>query len=73
MSRAIESQLGTPIDYPASWTIGDKPSDIGFGAALGTRTALLRSRYWSPGDLTCTPDLVGDSLQEVACRIMGSA
>jgi D-glycero-D-manno-heptose 1,7-bisphosphate phosphatase len=73
MGRSVERQLGEPIDYPASWTIGDKLSDIEFGAALGTRTALLRSRYWSPGDLTRAPDLLADSLLEAARRIAAPA
>jgi hypothetical protein len=43
-------------------TIGDKPSDIEFGRALGTRTAFIRSRYWSSHYLRARPDLIAESL-----------
>ena len=66
----MERQLGRPIDYAASWTIGDKPSDLGFGAALGTRTVLLRSRYWRDGGLPTQPDIVADSLYQAAAAIL---
>lgn len=62
LARQIEKQLGHSIDYATSWTVGDKISDIGFGRALGTRTILLRSRYWQPGELTFQPDRIADSL-----------
>jgi D-glycero-D-manno-heptose 1,7-bisphosphate phosphatase len=66
----IEQQLGVPIDYPASWTIGDKVSDVGFGRAVGSHTILLRSRYWQPGDLSIRPNVVTESLLEAVRTIV---
>ena len=70
MTQQIEEQLGETIDYPASWTIGDKPSDIEFGQQLGTRTALLRSRYWKPSTLAVQPDHLADTLLEAVQRVI---
>ena len=70
MVQAIENALGG-IDYRQSWMVGDKPTDICFGAALKTKTALLRSRYWKPEDLSLLPDIVDDSLYRVANRLLG--
>ncbi|MEQ1895751.1 MAG: HAD family hydrolase [Vicinamibacterales bacterium] len=70
MARAIESKLGAPIDYAESWTIGDKLSDIGFGQALGTRTALLVSRYWTTIDPQCQPTLLSESLHDAVREIL---
>lgn len=67
MARRIEDSLGY-IDYARSWTVGDKPSDVEFGRRLGTRTALIRSHYWSEGDLLVRPSLVVDSLLDMAQR-----
>ena len=64
LARQIEVQLGEPIDFRGSWTIGDKPSDMEFGQALGTRTILLQSRYWSPSELQLKPDDICGSLLE---------
>jgi D-glycero-D-manno-heptose 1,7-bisphosphate phosphatase len=72
MAARVEEQLGEPIDYAASWTIGDKVSDFEFGTALGTRVALIRSRYWQDGDLPRAPVLVVDSLYEAALRLCGA-
>lgn len=69
MVRQIVAKLYGPVDYAASWTIGDKVSDIEFGLSIGTRTALLRSRYWTPGKLSVSPDIVADTLFEAAERI----
>ena len=66
LAREVERQLGQSINYAASWTIGDKLSDLGFGMALGTRTVLLRSRYWSNGELERPPDLIAGCLDEAA-------
>jgi D-glycero-D-manno-heptose 1,7-bisphosphate phosphatase len=46
LARQAASLLGE-INYAQSWVIGDKPSDVAFGVALGARTVLLRSRYWT--------------------------
>ena len=72
MAAEIERQLGEPIDYSRSWTVGDKTSDVAFGRALGTQTALLRSRYWRIEDLSVKPDVLCDSLSEAAHVIIAS-
>ena len=69
MARIVEAELGMPIDYAASWTIGDKLSDIDFGKSLGTKTSLIRSQYWNDGDVASDADLIVDSLFEAAQRI----
>lgn len=67
LARQVEAIVG-PIDYGRSWSIGDKPTDHKFGAALGTKTALLRSEYWSvPPDPS--PTLIVSSLLEAAQKI----
>jgi D-glycero-D-manno-heptose 1,7-bisphosphate phosphatase len=70
MATEIERQLAEPIAYTESWTIGDKISDIGFGRNLGTRTALLHSRYWDEAPASDPPDLIADSLYEAAQAIL---
>jgi len=62
----IERQVGEQIDYLRSWTVGDKTSDMDFGRALGTRTVLLTSRYWTDKDLSPKPDSICESLAEAA-------
>lgn len=69
MAKIIEQQLG-PIQYDRSVMIGDKPTDVGFGKAIGTKTILLRSAYWKEEELpTIQPDVVADSLFDAAQRI----
>lgn len=70
MADQIAAQLNHSIDDDRSWTIGDKPSDVGFGAALGTRTAIIRSRHWSDDELEVQPTLIVESLFEAARRIV---
>jgi len=70
MAKQVEQALGDTIDYASSWTIGDKLSDLRFGIALGTHTALLRSDYWTPGDLVTSPDIVVESLFEAVEEIL---
>lgn len=70
MAKQIEAAIG-PIDYAQSWTIGDKEADIGFGQRTGTKTALMRSKYWNEQSLKTKPDLVVDSLLDAAQRITG--
>jgi D-glycero-D-manno-heptose 1,7-bisphosphate phosphatase len=65
LARTVEGSLG-PIDYTASWVVGDKESDIKFGKNIGARTALIRSRYWTPETLATPPDLIVNSLWEFA-------
>jgi D-glycero-D-manno-heptose 1,7-bisphosphate phosphatase len=66
LARAIEAHLQSEIDYGRSWTIGDKVSDIEFGRQLGTRTVLLRSRYWQEDDLLLMPDGICASILPAA-------
>lgn len=68
MATTVEAALG-PIDYSASWTVGDKEADIGFGQAKGMKTALIRSRYWSADALRVQPDLIVDSLWDFSQQI----
>ena len=69
MATQIEVKLG-PIDYQDSWTIGDKTADLIFGHTLGTKTALVRSRYWQESDLKIAPTIQVDSLHEAAQYIV---
>jgi len=65
MAKQIEQKLG-PIAYAESWTVGDKLADFGFGKNAGTKTALIRSRYWQEEELTDRPNVIVDSLYEFA-------
>lgn len=68
MAKQVAAAIG-PIDYAASWTIGDKIVDWQFGKTLGTHTALVRSEYWKVADLTVKPDVIVDSLHEWALTV----
>lgn len=70
MAAAILERLSIPVDLPASWTIGDKESDVQFGERVGTATALLRSRYWTDGQLSSSPTLVTTTLLDAAKWIL---
>jgi D-glycero-D-manno-heptose 1,7-bisphosphate phosphatase len=70
MADHVAVQLNQPIDFEQSWTIGDKLSDVGFGWALGTKTAIIRSRYWHNADLDVKPTLIVASLFEAARKIV---
>lgn len=70
MARQVEEKVGE-IDYGNSWTIGDKEADIAFGKKAGTKTALIRSQYWTDGQLVQKPDLIVDSLKEATGHIVG--
>lgn len=71
MITQIEAKYGS-ADYANSWFIGDKKTDLQLGVRLGTKTALLRSRYWHEDDIhDMRPDIIADSLWAVACRITG--
>jgi D-glycero-D-manno-heptose 1,7-bisphosphate phosphatase len=63
MADLVESQLQLPIDYRASWMIGDKPADVGFGHAIGARTVLLQSRYWTREEVDVSPTGFAPSLE----------
>lgn len=69
MARIAEQRLGT-IDYGASWTVGDKVSDMEFGRNIGTRTALIRGAYWEASGLLREPDLIVDCLHDAARAII---
>lgn len=69
MAKQIEAKIGE-IDYENSWTIGDKEADLLFGKNAGTKTALIRSKYWEEGKLAQQPDMIVDSLKEAAERIV---
>lgn len=72
MARQIEQVIGD-IDYPNSWTVGDKEADVGFGKNAGTKTALIRSKYWKEGQVTEQPDMIVNSLYEFAQNIISSS
>jgi D-glycero-D-manno-heptose 1,7-bisphosphate phosphatase len=65
MAEMAEESVGK-IDYKNSWVVGDKEKDMNFGRSLGTKTVLVRSRYWQEGDVDHQPDLIVDSLLEAA-------
>lgn len=69
MAKQIEAQIGA-IDYGQSWTIGDKELDVLFGKNAGTKTALLRSRYWTELELQAKPDFIAGNLLEAAQKIV---
>lgn len=71
MIDAILQQLNEPIDFGASWMVGDKPGDVEFGGALGMRSILLTSRYWDAVDHLHRPDQAAASLAEAARIILG--
>ena len=73
MAEQVERQLAETIDYASSWTIGDKPHDTEFGRALGTRTILLRSRYWDANDVSLRGQLVASSLTDATRVILSQA
>lgn len=66
MAETIERQLQEPIDFAASWMIGDKEADVCFGRTIGARTILLESRYWSAERLAVTPTHTAASLADAA-------
>ena len=68
LAQVVGSQLGEPIECSSSWTIGDKIGDIEFGRGLGTKTALIRSRYWTESDHP-DADLIVNSLYDAAQKI----
>ena len=70
LAQKIAESLPDGVDYAMSWTIGDKLSDVEFGRAIGTHTALLRSRYWDEVPSGCKPDLIVDSLDDAAVKIL---
>ena len=71
MIEEIAGQIG-PVDLSNSWTIGDKLLDFELGLNASTKTALIRSQYWTKDDLAKLPnkpDLIIESLYEAAQAI----
>ena len=68
MAKQVEALIG-PIDYANSWMIGDKETDAGFGKNAGTKTALIKSKYWQADTLKWEPDMIVDSVWDFATRI----
>jgi len=69
MVRQVENII-SDIDFANSWTIGDKEADVLFGKKIGTKTALIRSKYWGKEDLSAQPNLVVESLEEATEKIL---
>lgn len=69
MAHEIEGVIGK-IDYANSWTIGDKEADLLFGKNAGTKTAIIRSKYWEESKLSQQPDMVVGSLKEMVEKII---
>ena len=70
MITQAEAQYGS-FKYSKSWVVGDKKTDLQLGARLGTKNALLRSRYWEESDLhDLRPTIIADSLLDAAKEIM---
>ena len=65
LADVIQQTSDFTIDIPNSWMIGDKPSDIGFGRAIGVKTGLLTSSYWTTDECPAA-DLYAESLLEAA-------
>lgn len=71
MAISIEKAVRENIDYPQSWTVGDKLTDMEFGHRLGMKTALVPSRYWNKGDSMKHVTVVVDDLAHAARYAMG--
>lgn len=61
------------VDLGSSWTIGDKPSDVGLGERLGTNTVLLYSSYWEEHRVQVRPTFKAASLWEATQRIVAQS
>lgn len=71
MIERIEQNIGS-IDFTRSWTIGDKIADFQLGQNAGTKTALIKSKYWQQRDLddfSKQPDLIANDLFEASRQI----
>jgi len=61
------------VDFAMSWTIGDKLLDMEMGQRAGTKTVLLKSKYWAKTDIVDRaeqPDMIAESLYDAATRIL---
>ncbi|PLX40286.1 MAG: D,D-heptose 1,7-bisphosphate phosphatase [Deltaproteobacteria bacterium] len=66
------------VDLSASWTVGDKLSDIEAGRSAGTRTALVRTGYGKSVESSMKkkgviPDGVFDDIGKFADALLGGA
>ncbi len=73
MIEEAAQKLGK-IDLGSSWAVGDKLIDMEMGQNAGTKTVLLRSKYWTKNDMINRekqPTLVADTLIKAADYIGG--
>jgi D-glycero-D-manno-heptose 1,7-bisphosphate phosphatase len=67
----LEAAAEHHIDLSASWTIGDKSSDIEAGRAAGTRTILVLTGY-GPSHTGCDPDFTAADMNAATGLILHS-
>jgi D-glycero-D-manno-heptose 1,7-bisphosphate phosphatase len=65
----LEAAARYPIDFPASFLIGDRWRDIDAGAAVGCRTVLI-DRHYRERPPAAEPDFRAVSLQQAADWIL---
>jgi D-glycero-D-manno-heptose 1,7-bisphosphate phosphatase len=71
LAEQIQRTVAFPIDLSRSWMIGDRITDVEFGRAIGVRTALIHSHYWSADQTSATlADIQCDSLLQAAQAIV---
>ena len=67
----LEAAAEHHIDLAASWTVGDKSSDIAAGRAAGTRTILVLTGYGSR-QTPCNPDFTAAGINAATTLILQS-
>ena len=67
----LEAAAEHHIDLSASWTIGDKSSDIEAGLAAGTRTILVLTGY-GRSHAGCDPDFTAAGMNAATALILHS-
>jgi D-glycero-D-manno-heptose 1,7-bisphosphate phosphatase len=65
----LEAAAEHQIDLPASWTIGDKSSDIEAGRTAGTRTVLVLTGYGSR-QKSCEADYTADTVETAVADVI---
>ena len=65
----LEAAREHDIDLSASWTIGDKSSDIEAGRAAGTRTILVLTGYGKDHS-ECNPDFIAENLNAAVSDVI---
>lgn len=65
----LEAAAEHHIDLAASWTVGDKSSDIEAGRAAGTRTILVLTGYGSL-QTGCNPDFTAAGIDAASTLIL---